>query len=184
MLKIKHVFFGVVTGVAVLLLYSTPAVAQSDILLQLRTSSGDRFRLDPSASDNVMQIIQAAIANLKPEARAAEAKDLRRWVVSGKVTAIVSDPSDISVSFDSWAPLKSPINGQPVEWTREDGMKFELKSWLSDGSLVQTLTAPGETITLTYTPSRKGQTVTIKFRLVKPRLSQTLTYKLVYNRAS
>ena len=152
---------------------STSALEQSYILLQLRTNTGERFRLDPSASDNITQVIQAA-----------EAKNLRDPIISGRVTSIDVDPSNITVRFDSLAPLKSPINGDPVEWTRDDGVKFELKSWLRDGSLVQTLTAPDETITLTYTPSQKGQTLTIKFRMVKTRLPQTLTYKLVYNRAS
>ncbi|HKG98852.1 MAG TPA: hypothetical protein VKA97_13605 [Pyrinomonadaceae bacterium] len=69
-----------------------------------------------------------------------------------------------------------------MRWTREGGKKYNLTSRVERGTLVQTLTRDGETITRTYTEDAKA--LTIRVEVTSPRLPQPLTYKLVFTRAS
>ena len=125
-----------------------PAAAQSGILLQVR--SGSRFTLDRKAS--------APRGHVK-----AFDAITRQMLKPSKSVVITHTTSEVNIKFDNSAPLKSPLNGQPVTWTRSDGAKFKLTSSLKNGSLIQVLTSSNETITRTYTVS--GSTLIVKLEV-------------------
>lgn len=190
-LSIRSMFFTMLGGV-VLFLATTPSAAQTDILLQLRSGSppGARFNLDPEASDKIDLIVGAAGApgghvkvfdGRTNTAPGGHVKVLEAQTSFYSSVTIIPTKREVLVKFEGSVPLKSPVNGQAVKWTREDGAKFELKSWIENGSLVQTLTSKDQTITRTFTI----QGSTLKVQIVDSSLSRgPLTYKLVYNRAS
>ena len=177
MIFIRTLLFSFLVGGGLVFQSAAPAFGQSDILLQLR---GGKYVLDHSASDRIDQAIQTAVIGLPDPSSMV-------WYLKNSNTpsehvVLTLATNEVNVKFDSQGPLRSPINGQAVRWTREGGKKYNLTSRVERGILVQTLTRDGETITRTYTEDAKA--LTIRVEVTSPRLPRPLTYKLVYNRAS
>ena len=136
------------------------AVAQSDILLQVQ--SGTRFTLDREKNDNSDIIVGAGPGAVGGHVKVFDGRT-SQMLKPSKSLVITHTTSEVSVKFDNSAPLKSPTNGQPVTWTRADGAKYKLTSWLKNGALIQVLTSENETITRTFTVS--GSTLTVKLEV-------------------
>ena len=176
-------------GTCLVLMTAAPAMAQTDILLQL--PSGSTFKLDRENSDNFDDIIVGAIATghvkVIDGSRGAGAPGGHVKVFDARTRSntsllhvqqltvgdlnmlrpantvmITHTTSDVSVKFDNAAPLKSPRNGKPVMWTRADGTKWELTSWLKDAALIQVLKSSTEIVTRTFTLSEDGKVLNIK----------------------
>ena len=159
--------------VSLVFVTAAPSMAQSDFLLQVR--SGARFTLDREKSDNIDIITSAGpgapgghvkvfdgarkAGKASGHVKAFSAGTLQMLRPSESVV-ITHTTSEVSIKFDNYAPLKSSRNGQPITWTRPDGAKYKLTSWLKNGSLIQVLSSSDETVTRTFTVS--GSTLTIK----------------------
>jgi hypothetical protein len=133
------------------------APAQSNILQQVR--SGSRFVLDRKKSGNIDVITGAGPGAPGGHVKAFSGETWRMLRPAENVV-ITHTTSEVSVKFDNSAPLKSPTNGQPVSSTRLDGAKYNLTSWLKNGSLIQVLSSSDETVTRTFTVS--GTTLRVK----------------------
>lgn len=88
----------------------------------------------------------------------------------------------VSITFDQGRPIESPANGTPVQWTREDGERFDLSAEWQNGRLVQKFKGEVEQRINTFTVSPDGHTLTLNVVVRSPRLR--LTYRLVCTRAS
>ena len=113
---LRNFLFVAFAIVSLVFVTAGPAVAHSDILLQVR--SGSRFTLDRKASDNGAPGGHVKVFDAIP----------RQMLKPSKSLVITHTTSEVSIKFDNSAPLKSPLNGQPVNWTRGDGAKFKLTS--------------------------------------------------------
>jgi len=176
MIFIRTLLFSFLVGGGLVFQSAAPAFGQSDILLQLR---GCKYVLDHSASDRIDQAIQTAVIGLPDPS--SMVWYLKNTNTPSEHVVLTLATNEVNVKFDGQGPLRSPINGQAVRWTRE-GKKYNLTSRVDLGTLVQTLTRDGETITRTYTEDAKA--LTMRVEVTNPRLQRPLTYKLVYNRAS
>ena len=152
-----------------------PAVAQSNILLQV--PSGSRFTLDREKSDNLDIIVGAGPGAPGGHVKAFSAGTWQ-MIRPSKSVVITHTTSEVSVKFDNSASLKSTLNGQPVTWTRSDGAKYKLTSSLKNGSLIQALSSSDETVTRTFTVS--GSTLTIKVEASSSRLQGDVVCYLRY----
>ena len=134
------------------------------------------FTLDRQASDDIDRAIEAAVA--KPAARAR----LRRANPEYQRVVINYTQRLVSITFDQRHSIESPADGTPVQWTREDGERFDLSTEWQNGRLMQTFKGDGEERNNTFTISPDGHTLTLNVVVRGPRLR--LVYKLVYQRAS
>lgn len=91
---------------------------------------------------------------------------------------------DISITTDKRAPIVTPPDGTPVDWTREDKEKLKVSTVLpvDVGPLTQTFkSANGERVN-TYVLSADGQTLTMQVVVTSKRLLRPVTYALMYKR--
>lgn len=152
-----------------LVLYSAAAAQESSLR--------GTFILDQQASDDIDRAIEAVV--VRPAARGR----LRRTNPTYRRVVINYTQRLVSVTFDQRRAIESPADGTPVQWTREDGEKFDLSTVWQNGRLVQKFKGEEER-TNTFTISADGRTLTLYVVDSSPGMSRPLTYKLVYQRAS
>lgn len=167
-----------------LLLPLAAALALPDAAPAQESSLRGTFTIDRAQSDDVNRAIETAVARMSFVTRPIARGRLRRTNPVYSRVVIASSGSEITTTFDQRRPVTSPGNGSAVKWTREDGEVFDLSTEWENGRLVQTFRAEDGTRTNTYSISADGRVLTMQVRLTSPRLSQPLTYNLVFNRAS
>lgn len=163
----------------------------SMLLLALTSVSGTpqtpglqgTYTLDAAASDDVDKAIEDAIKEeglFKGIARSR----LRKINVSYKRISISYTEADVSIATEQNQPLRTPVNGAPVDWTREDGLKVKVSTVWESVKLKRTFKAEaGERIN-TYSISADGKTLTMQVSVTSAHLPQPLKYKLVYQRSN
>ena len=134
------------------------------------------FTLDRQASDDIDRAIEAAVAKPVVRARLRKTNPAYQRVVINYTQRLVS------ITFDQRHPVESPADGTPVQWTREDGERFDLSTQWQNGMLTQKFKGEGEERTNTFTVSADGRTLMLNVVVRSPRLR--LVYKLAYQRAS
>lgn len=140
------------------------------------------FTLNRQASDNVRQAIDAAVARMNFVTRPIARGRLVRTNTAYERVVLNFDQREVTVTFDQRAAIKSPANGTPIKWKREDGEEFDLSTEWENGRLEQTFKAEdGQRVNVF---SIDGDTLTMNVTITSPRLTAPLRYKLVYNRAS
>ncbi len=95
----------------------------------------------------------------------------------------ISFPNDeIAVTCDNRPIYRSPGNGQPVNYTSQDGSKYKLKQQLQGRTLIQTfISSDGKRVDrLTLGPD--GQTLQTHSKLTSSQLPHPLEYELSYQK--
>jgi hypothetical protein len=140
------------------------------------------YTLDAAASDDVDKAIDAAVKELSVLTRATARSRLRKINVSYKQISISYTEAEVSIATDQRQPLRTPVNGAPVDWTREDGEKLKVSTVWDSGKLKRTFKAEAGQRINTYIISADGKTLTMQVSVTSTHLPQPLTYKLVYQR--
>jgi hypothetical protein len=162
---------------AILLGSSTPTDVQKPAL-------DGTYTLDGAASDNVNQVIDAAVGQLNFLIRPIARGRLKKLNPVYNQVAIASSPNELSVKADSQPALRTPATGTPVAWVGPDGQKANVSMQLTGGHLVQTFRSADGRRVNDYTLSPDGRTLNVQVTETSPRLSQAIKYKLVYKRVS
>jgi hypothetical protein len=160
---------------AILLGSSTPPDVQKPAL-------DGTYTLDGAASDNVNQVIDAAVGQLNFLIRPIARGRLKKLNPVYNQVAIASSPNELSVKADSQPALRTPATGTPVAWVGPDGQKANVSMQLTGGHLVQTFRSADGRRVNDYTLSPDGRTLNVQVTETSPRLSQAIKYKLVYKR--
>jgi hypothetical protein len=166
------------------LLALTAALALPAASYAQESSLRGTWTINRQASDNVPQAINTAVARMSFITRPIARGRLTRTNPVYNRVVVNYTPTHVTTTFDTRRPIESPANGQPVQWTREDGEKFNLSTSWEAGRLVQTFRAEDGSRTNTYSVSADGSTLTMNVVIRSPKRPQPLTYKLVYNKAS
>lgn len=140
------------------------------------------YTLDRARSDDVNRAIESAVARMSFVTRPIARGRLRRTNPVYSRVEINYTQTEVTVQLDQRRPIVSPANGTPINWTREDGEKFQLSTEWENGVLEQTFRAEDGSRTNVFTLGPDGRTLTLNVTLRSPRLSAPLTYKLVYNK--
>lgn len=95
--------------------------------------------------------------------------------------------TDVSITTDKRAPIVTPPDGTPVDWTREDKEKFKVSTTLSVssvsiGPLRQTFQSEDGKRVNTYVFSADGKTLEMEVVVSSSRLPRPVTYTLTYRR--
>lgn len=142
------------------------------------------YTLNTALSDDIKKEIEVAIKGMnlliKPSARSR----LRKTNVPYKQIAISYTEAEVSITTDQLPPLRTPVNGTPVDWTREDGEKIKVSTVWESGKLKRTFKGEEGQRVNTYSISADGKTLTMQVNVTSPHLPRPLTYKLIYQRSN
>jgi hypothetical protein len=148
-------------------------------------AQADAFRgtyvLDRAASDDVNAAIDRAVRGMnfvtRPVARGRLRKtnDAYPWIR-------VQTDGNVTIEFAGRTPTVSRPDGTVVRWRRDDGEEFDVSTRMVQGRLEQRFVAEDGRRTNTYALSNDGRTLTMNVVIESPRLSEPLTYRLVYTR--
>jgi len=142
------------------------------------------FVYDASASDNVNQAIDEAIARMNFALRPIARGRLRKTNQPYRRVSIDYTAAQVHIGTDGRPAIVTPANGTPVDWTREDGEKLKVSTEWENGKLEQTFQAEDGRRVNTYSIGQDGRTLSMLVTITSPRLSRPLTYTLRYRRAS
>jgi hypothetical protein len=142
------------------------------------------YTLDAAASDDVDKAIEGAIKGINIFIKSTARSRLRKTNVLYKQIAISYTEAEVSIATDQRPPLRTPANGTPVDWTREDGEKLKVSTVWESGKLKRTFKAEEGQRINTYSISVDGKTLTMQVNVTSPRLPRPLTYKLIYQRSN
>ena len=142
------------------------------------------YTLDAATSDDVDKAIDAAVKGVSFITRVTARSRLRQINVSYKQISISYTEAEISIATDQRQPLRTPVDGAPVDWTSEDGEKLKVSTVWDSGKLKRTFTVEAGQRINTYIISADGKTLTMQVSVTSTHLPQPLTYKLVYQRSN
>lgn len=149
-----------------------------------RTSALDgTYTLNRAASDDINRAIENAVSRMNFVTRPIARGRLRRTNQPYQRLVISHTPQQVSVTTDNRAAIRTPANGTPIKWRREDGEMFDVSTEWENGTLEQTFKAEDGSRTNVFALSGDGRTLTMNVTITSPRLSAPLRYKLVFNRA-
>jgi hypothetical protein len=140
------------------------------------------YALDARASDDVNRVIEDVVKEMnfirKPLAR----KRLRATTRPSESLRIAFTSADVTITTDGNSSVRTPMDGTPVEWTREDGEKF-LVTTTHDGRTITRIFRAGDgQRSNAYSLSPDRSTLTMSIVLTSPQLPEPVAYKLVYKR--
>jgi hypothetical protein len=141
------------------------------------------YTLDVAASDDVNKAIEDIVKSANIFIRGFARSRLRNINVSYKQIFICYTETEVSIATDQHQPLRTPLNGAPVDWTR-DGQKFKVSTVWESKQLKRTFKAEEGQRINTYSISEDGKTLTMQVGVTGTRMPQPLTYKLVYQRSN
>lgn len=185
-MKLKTLSCYAVLSCGVLLLCHAPAAAQKPPAANI---DGTYVLDDPAAApDTIKKAINVAVKGMGWPAegfarRRLEKSNLppyRRIVILLGVRV-----TDVSITTDARAPIVTPPDGTPVEWTREDKEKFKVSTTVpvDAGPLKQTFQSEDGQRVNTYVVGSGGKTLNMEVVVSSPRLPRPVTYTLTYKRA-
>lgn len=164
-------------------LFAVALVVPAQGSAQGAASLNGTFVYDAAASDDVNRAINDAVAKMNFVMRPVARGRLRKTNQPYQRVAISHTPQQVTVTTDGRAPIVTPANGTPIDWTREDGEKLKVSTEWENSALEQTFRAEDGQRVNTYTISPDGRTLTMNVTITSGRLPKPLTYKLVFRRA-
>ena len=140
------------------------------------------YTLDTAASDDINKAIEATVKGMNFIAKRIARKRLRETNVPYQRMVISYTEAEVSIATDQRPPLRTPVKGPPVDWTREDGEKLKVSTGWEGGKLKRTFKGEEGQRVNTYSINADGKTLTMQVSVTSPHLPRPLTYKLVYQR--
>ena len=144
------------------------------------------YALDAAASDDVAKAINAAVKSVPFYIRKQVKDRLTRYNLPYQRVEIGSSGTEMSITTDQWAEIRTPAAGKPVDWTRPaDKEKFSVSTVWECAKLKQTFTGEEGQRINTYNLEADGKTLTMQVEVTSTRLKNLLLkYQLVYKRAT
>jgi hypothetical protein len=91
-------------------------------------------------------------------------------------------PKDVEIQFDARVPVRTPIDGRAISWTREDGERFMVRSTLEASWLIQRFEAPDGAKTNRFELDSDRLLLKVHVTVESSKLPKPLSYTLVYRR--
>jgi hypothetical protein len=142
------------------------------------------YVLDARASDDVRRIIDELTEEMNSLRRPFARNRLRKLNQPPQRIDVAYTQSEVSITTDGRDVIRTPADGAPVRWTRDDGEQFTIRTTWDDRTLKRIFSAEDGERANTYDFSPDGATLTMSVTLTSPQLPGPLVYKLVYRRAA
>lgn len=142
------------------------------------------FRLVPEQSDDLDAAIEQAIRPMGFVIRPFARRRLRKINTPCARLTIGATADAVVVVGDAQAPIRTPLNGVPIRWTREDGEPFTVSATWDGGVFEQTFASGTGRRVNRYSLSADGQTLTMHVTVSGGGLPGTMIYALAYQRVT
>jgi hypothetical protein len=159
-------------------------IAVSGIVAAAPPAMQATYALDRAASDDVHRAIEATIEDMSSLRKPFARLRLRALNQPPQRIDVNATGSEVTITTDGRDEIRTPIDGQPVPWKRDDGEEFTIRTAWRERTLTRTFTAEDGERVNTYDFGADGSTLTMRVVLTSPQLPQPLTYTLVYRRSS
>ena len=140
------------------------------------------FTYVPERSDNVDQAIEVAVSKLNFFVRSIARKRLRELNAPYQRIAIELTPTQVSITGDHSAPIRTALDGTPGEWKDADVEVLQVSTRWEGSVLQQEFSATNGQRINAYEVSPDAQTLTMQVTVSSQRLKEPMTYRLVYRR--
>jgi hypothetical protein len=149
-----------------------------------RPNLSGTFRLIAEQSDDINWAIEGAVAPMNFVARPFARSRLRAINPPYPHLKIESTGDAVVIAADPRAPVRTPVNGAPVRWRREDGEMFNVSGEWEGTTFEQTFVSGTGRRVNQYTVSPDDQTLTLRVEITGGGLPGAMTYHLTYRRVS
>ncbi|HEY5761413.1 MAG TPA: hypothetical protein VIU34_36580 [Steroidobacter sp.] len=142
-----------------------------------------KYKYAPEQSGDISQAIEQAIEKMNFIKRPIARGRLSRTNFPYQQVRIEIDASEAEVTYDTQAPIRMPLDGQPIKWKRADGEIFDVSARLEGGKLVQTYKAEDGMRVNSFARDASGS-LHLEVEVSSPQLPQPVKYTLAYRPAS
>lgn len=133
----------------------------------------------PGQSNDVSQAIDQAVEKMNFIKRPIARNRLAKTNTPYQSIRIEISASEVEITYDARKPIRMPINGQPIKWTRDDGEVFDVSATFDGGKLLQTYKAEDGVRVNSFSRDAKGS-LHLQVEVSSPQLPQPVKYELVY----
>ena len=168
----------VMMTVALMLAPVGPTSAQDDARARLQGT----FVNEAQSPEVIRTAIEAAVAKMNFVTRPIARGRLKKANLPHRRVEIARTEQEITVTFDSYTPVRMPADGRTAKWTRDDGETFEVSARWNGDSLVQTFKGEDGQRTNTFGLGPDGGGLTVQVEVTSPRLPAPVRYSLTFTR--
>jgi hypothetical protein len=140
------------------------------------------YLLDRQASDNIDDAIEHVVKDMNFVRKPIARKRLKATTQPSDHLQISYTGGDVTIVTDGGSAVRTPADGKPVDWTREDGEKFVVTTTHDARTLTRVFRAEDGQRSNAYALGPDRSTLTMSIVLSSPQLPEPLVYKLVYKR--
>ncbi len=141
------------------------------------------YLLDASASDDVLKAIDSVVAEMSSFKAPFARRRLRTLNQPPKRIDVAATAADVTITTDQRETIRTPSDGRPIDWARDDGETFKVRSVWTERTLSRTFVADDGERANRYAFSPDGEILRMNVVLTSPQLPAPLAYTLVYRRA-
>ena len=139
---------------------------------------------ETQADAEIGKAIEAVVAKMNFITRPIARGRLMKTNPAYRRVEIVSAAGEFSVKFDDRAAVQAPLNGQSVEWMREDGEKFELTASRQGDRILQTFKSKDGRRSNRFSLSPDRDTLTMEVTIESEQLPAPIHYSMIFLRRS
>jgi len=140
------------------------------------------YVLDSAASDNIDEVIEHVVKDMNFVRKPLARRRLKATTKPSEHLHIAYTGADVTITTDGNSSVRTPADGKPVEWIREDGERFVVTTTHDARTMTRVFRADDGERSNAYTLGPDPSTLTMRIVLSSPQLPEPVTYKLVYKR--
>lgn len=161
-----------------LLVCTACMVAHSALAADPAALSGT-YKYAPEKSSDISQAIDVAVEKMNFIKRPIARSRLAKTNVPYQRIRIQIDAAEAEITYDDRKPIRVPLDGQPIKWTRDDGEVFDVSGKVDGGDLVQTYKAE-DGVRVNSFRLDASRSLHLQVEVSSPQLPQAMRYELVY----
>jgi hypothetical protein len=137
------------------------------------------YKYVPEQSADISQAIDATVETMNFIKRPIARSRLKKTNAPYRTIRIRIDTADAEITYDDREPMRMPIDGRPIKWTREDGEVFDVSAKVDGAQLVQTYKAEDGMRVNSFEVDSNGS-LHLRVEVSSPQLPKPMKYELVY----
>lgn len=139
------------------------------------------YKYVPGQSSDVSKAIDKAVEKMNFIKRPIARGRLTKTNIPYQRVRVDLSGSEVEITFDERKPIRLPLDGQSIKWTREDGETFDVSATLDHDKLTQTYKAKDGARVNAFSLDPDGS-LHLRVEVSSPQLPEKLEYALVYRR--
>lgn len=132
--------------------------------------------------NDIAEAIDKAVAKMNFIKRPIARGRLSRTNFAYKEIRIELGATEAEITYDTQAPIRMTLGGEPIKWKRADGEVFDVSANLDNGALVQTYKAEDGVRVNSFSKDANG-TLQLAVEVSSPQLPEPVKYTLLYRPA-